>query len=549
MAIVFTCPRCDRKYSVTETMAGRRVTCKGCGQEFPVPAGSAPNHSPAWDDDDGGEMAMAPPPRTSAYQAVQMPSRIKPEPELERPRTKKRQRTGSSDRERGKSDYFGTLSGIALIGIVLSFVFSIGKKAGAVPAETAVFAALGLLIVFLVVMIISWILLVGVAQSEDGIIAALACMFVPFVMLVYVIFRWDSTRKSAISYLSGVLGMVVLLIIIPPMRPAGRNQPGAVAGGGQGRFGLPFPGNGKDLAANQNDEPKWQIGEGVVILASGIDDDAMTELVSEKLKALADPGAGGRVGVMMLGTGRPGEWKIQVEPVNDPEAFAQRIDCGTVTKKDGRKIYLTANLPADELEERRKLITFRKGQEARQKTERGQQPPPQMANQDAESPFREVKTVKPNASPTEKALNDLKSSDIFKARDALKTLVALKATDAVPAIIETLDTTFVGRDAAIALGNLGDIRAAQPLADRLEKNWPDAQKALIALGPDAEPSVLPKLFDKAPRTRTLACEVLAEIGGKETLKIMKSLPADSDFGVRIAASETMKKIAERTKGR
>ena len=68
MAIVLTCPRCDRKYSVGDAMAGRRVTCKGCGQEFPVPGGSAPTRSAAWDDDDDDAIGFAPPPaRRGAY--------------------------------------------------------------------------------------------------------------------------------------------------------------------------------------------------------------------------------------------------------------------------------------------------------------------------------------------------------------------------------------------------------------------------------------------------------------------------------------------------
>ena len=73
MAIVVTCPRCDRKYSLADTMAGRRVTCKGCTQEFGVP-GRAASSSPsktkasAWDDDDGGEIAFAAPPPRQVYE-------------------------------------------------------------------------------------------------------------------------------------------------------------------------------------------------------------------------------------------------------------------------------------------------------------------------------------------------------------------------------------------------------------------------------------------------------------------------------------------------
>ena len=96
-----------------------------------------------------------------------------------------------------------------------------------------------------------------------------------------------------------------------------------------------------------------------------------------------------------------------------------------------------------------------------------------------------------------------------------------------------------------ALGEIRDPRAAQALADRLEKGWPVAQEALIAIGPAAEVAVMEKLRDPKSRTRTLACEVLGKIGGKETLKFMLKLPADTDTFVRMSATDTMKKIVER----
>lgn len=41
MPIQFRCPRCDREYTVADAMAGRRITCKDCGQERTVPSPEA----------------------------------------------------------------------------------------------------------------------------------------------------------------------------------------------------------------------------------------------------------------------------------------------------------------------------------------------------------------------------------------------------------------------------------------------------------------------------------------------------------------------------
>ena len=81
MAISFTCVRCDRKYSVGDAMAGRRVTCKACGQEFNVPGGAVAARSAAFDDDDDDSppVAIAPPPRTVSP-AAYLPPRAEPSP-------------------------------------------------------------------------------------------------------------------------------------------------------------------------------------------------------------------------------------------------------------------------------------------------------------------------------------------------------------------------------------------------------------------------------------------------------------------------------------
>jgi hypothetical protein len=48
MSLSFSCPNCDRKYTVGETLAGKRVKCKGCGADLRIPA--APPRGPESDD-------------------------------------------------------------------------------------------------------------------------------------------------------------------------------------------------------------------------------------------------------------------------------------------------------------------------------------------------------------------------------------------------------------------------------------------------------------------------------------------------------------------
>ncbi len=188
--------------------------------------------------------------------------------------------------------------------------------------------------------------------------------------------------------------------------------------------------------------------------------------------------------------------------------------------------------------------------------------------------------IDPSAGPVDKALFDSRSKDGFKARDAIKslavgvpedrksevarallpllevndvftvsvtmkTLSALKAPEAVPALIAKLDDEQHRREAMQALGRLGDPGAAEAIASRLKVGWPAATEALIALGPAAESAVIPALRDPDAFARRQACEVLSKIGTAETVKAMRALPADSDGVVRMKANETMREILSR----
>jgi len=127
MAIVFMCPRCDRKYSVSDALAGRRATCKDCGQEQTVPS-PRPTPRPSSgvltdfeeeDDEpvarkpyaqDFDDVPIAPPPRSVA------PARVKPS----RPK-RPAQRSSLADLNLGSwiGGYFGINAVAFLISIAL----------------------------------------------------------------------------------------------------------------------------------------------------------------------------------------------------------------------------------------------------------------------------------------------------------------------------------------------------------------------------------------------------------------------------------------------
>ena len=294
---------------------------------------------------------------------------------------------------------------------------------------------------------------------------------------------------------------------------------------------------------------------------------------------------------MTTGLGGGGA-RYQLEIGSDAETFSKRILFGNVTKVSGDKIFVTAlPLTDEEMAAERQKLAARKADEIRNKEEQARHKrisddmqkeaeARRLAEEAANTPPPLATKVDPSAGPIDKAIADTRSRDRHTAQEALKrlswgvpdgrkaevaeavapllqmkdmwtasqavkTLAALKAPEGVPGLLAVISREDISRDVMKALGEIGDAHAAQALADNLEKGWPVAQEALIAIGPAAEPAVMEKLRDPKSRTRTLACEVLEKIGGKETLKFMLKLPADPDTFVRMSATGAMKKIVER----
>jgi hypothetical protein len=141
----------------------------------------------------------------------------------------------------------------------------------------------------------------------------------------------------------------------------------------------------------------------------------------------------------------------------------------------------------------------------------------------------------------------LDHDDGFLVNDVVQTLEVWRSPEAVPKLIERAndDRFFVRKQAIKTLGKYKDARAAEPIAAHLKEDGFEAEEALKAIGPAAEPALIERLKDSENDVRRRACNILKYVGGTETLKAMQSLPPDPEFSVRIAATEAMKQIVQR----
>lgn len=142
--------------------------------------------------------------------------------------------------------------------------------------------------------------------------------------------------------------------------------------------------------------------------------------------------------------------------------------------------------------------------------------------------------------------NMLDESDPF----ALRTVVTVISKCDVPGQLDVLHKALKNRSIRDdVIGELADRKSpdsVKPLVMAFDRfgNEPIV-KALIAYGPSIESELIPFLGDAREEVRKGVCEVLAGIGGDETLAAMKKLPPDSSFFVRNAAAETITRIQSR----
>ncbi len=311
-------------------------------------------------------------------------------------------------------------------------------------------------------------------------------------------------------------------------------------------------------AANSGPQPY------VEVFVANVPDGDSSGYIESKLKTLADRQPSGS---QARWSGPPGASSFRIWPVADARNFTNQINFGQASL-NGRQITVQANVsPSD-------VAAFKTQQEeARSKKvadARANEDPKAPAGADAitkalfllksSDGFRhregltKLARVRPDESRTAEVVQAVEpfatGTDHFSAIEGVKALANWKNDEAVKIlihIIESSDDGFVRTEAEKQLGRLQEVAGAEAIASRITDDWPESLSALRALGPTAEPAVIPLLKSADSRTRALACEVLRDIGGQETLDTMKKLPADPDFHVRSQASTAMRVISSRVR--
>ena len=274
MAIVFMCPRCDRKYSVSDAMAGRRATCKECGQEQTVPAArpSLPAAStPLTDfdeiggadvDDDRGN------PYAQDFDDAPPPPRGKPssyDDDLPAPSARRKKKKGSAGM--GISPVVKTV--VILVAVVVMVGFGIAAVTqamqgggGVQPGTTGHMLTISVMILCVIVALGCWLANLSIIFSEDGVIALLASFFIPVVGLVFIARNWDKTAKYFGGYLLSIfIGVFCLIALEGPNGPNRFvNGPNGFANGPNAPNG--FANGGSDTAkARQAVEINRELGD------------------------------------------------------------------------------------------------------------------------------------------------------------------------------------------------------------------------------------------------------------------------------------------------
>lgn len=301
----------------------------------------------------------------------------------------------------------------------------------------------------------------------------------------------------------------------------------------------------------------------VEVFVANVPDQSSSDSLASKLRSLADGQASGSQATW---SGSAGASAFRIWPVANAQNFAGRIDFGKATVQD-RKITIQANPEAVAAlkVEHEEAESKRAAELAASRPPEDPQAPPDadaitkaLVQLQSSNPFKQRESltklarIRPDESRADEVIKAIEplaaSTDNSTVHDAIKALANWDHPDVAAILIQvvrTSDDSGVRRDAEKQLGRLQDPAGAEVIAERLKDDWPDSVDALRALGSAAEPAVIPLLRSADSRTRSLACEVLRDIGGQTTLDTMKKLPTDPDLGVRRAANQTMMAIANR----
>jgi hypothetical protein len=528
MLIKMNCPRCGKRYELDETLAGRRVRCKQCAQVMRVL--TEPPATPK------ETVRLAP-----RDDVVDRPPPSRPAPRPTRARRKPQGRLPPL--VKALLAIVGVLIVGASVGVAGIVVASGRPELAVLPlAILGGFVCMGLCVV-------SALKIVFFATETDP-VAGLACLLIPPYLLIFVLRHWEDTKRLFFLYLAGVAGFILWGVYVPPyLKSVGKPRsmdPRVV------RTGPNLPGS----------------EQSVKLIVTGVPSPEASGVIGEKIRALVDQG---NMATIQGQFSADQSARYELWPVRDPQALADRITFGTVTRIAGREIRVAASPVTFE------EITAYKARHSRRDIAKDSE----IAGAKADQPLEPQPPA--DADPVTRAIIGLRSSDNGKRKQAIQQLAKLTPTDdrrdevqvalrplldhedgflvedvitamaawrtleTVPALIlKTTDSRFNVRWHAIeTLGRLKDPRAAEAIANRLKEDGLKSEPALREMGPAAEPVVLALLRNPDPEIRRKACNILQEIGGKETLTFMTSARPDPDFGVRVAAQAAITAIGSR----
>jgi hypothetical protein len=601
MPITLNCPSCGRKYQLRDDLAGRKVKCKACEQQFsvPVPRKIEDDDEPSGataalygldDEDEDGPAGSVPLPSRRASATAVAPARSGP------------RRSSSTPKSKGGG------GGVSLVKVILIIVMIPVGIIGFIVAMALVLPALQTARDKVAPLVSNEtqadeadrprstrdlsahtrVFEKSVEQLEE-MNRVLASIHGPGDMI-----RAEMKLRMINMELQGIFAELqtlppltdeetrdMLLPLLPRLRAtvdgleAEGNRLGGVGLGGKNLAQTQVESSREFLAMiesgdvtglaggpktprptdpNAPMDPKYDY---VIVTISGMPDNGTLDAASKKLAALIEPS--GNV-LSRSFSGATGNGSARLYPVRDVEAFASSITFAEVraVTPETRSIELASvRLTAEEREE------------ARRQEERA------AGIRDAiggEASLDELLEILPEAPPgqegallrrlaefpvepgreeeVERAVAPmLKSDRVIAVKSALEVILTWRTPNAVELIIDALPGSKLGArsDLIEALGKSEDIRGAEALVALIgEVHDSQAVKRALALfGPEAEPLVIAKLQDRDPQVRRGACNVLADIGGQESLEAMNALPPDNDFLVRSAAQKAYRSISSR----
>lgn len=142
----------------------------------------------------------------------------------------------------------------------------------------------------------------------------------------------------------------------------------------------------------------------------------------------------------------------------------------------------------------------------------------------------------------------LESDDWDLLREAIRALSRLGPDAIEPlAVIATDGEHFYRYEAKLALGNIKDPRAVEPLlqASLNEKAWPTrggSASALAGIGDPAVEPLIAALNHQQSRIRETAAEALGAIGDQRSIEPLAKKFNDPEVKVRVAAAEALSRI-------